>query len=303
MLQFQKLEPESKALYQKYLNYAAGRGCEYAFANLYMWGRQRAAFVEGYMVLFSQFSRRSVYPWPVGTGDIRPALEAIISDAAKRGIPCRITGLGQRERELLEQTFPGRFRIHNDRDGYDYVYAIEDLAELKGRKYQRKRNHFNRFCQSFPGYETVELTPENIHLAQAFSESWFARRLEEEPDADFLMEQAALKKAFAHFRELQMEGMLLLHGGQVLAMTLGSPLSEDIFDIHFEKADGAAEGAYAAINCLFARHLRKKFPALKYLNREDDMGLEGLRKAKLSYLPHHLVEKSWACLLEDGCEY
>jgi hypothetical protein len=86
-------------------------------------------------------------------------------------------------------------------------------------------------------------------------------------------------------------------------VTLGTRLSQDTFDIHFEKAREDISGAYNAVNCEFARYLRLKYPEVKYLNREDDMGLEGLRKAKLSYYPDHMVEKSWACLREDGYDY
>ena len=95
------------------------------------------------------------------------------------------------------------------------------------------------------------------------------------------------------------EGIALLLEDRVVAVTLGSRISSDTFDIHFEKAREDVDGAYAAINCEFARYLRAKYPDVKFLNREDDMGLEGLRKAKLSYFPHHMVEKSWAYLTED----
>ena len=100
-----------------------------------------------------------------------------------------------------------------------------------------------------------------------------------------------------------MEGLLLKDGDELLAMTMGSRLSEDTFDIHFEKALDKADGAYPVINREFARYLREKYPDIRYLDREDDMGLEGLRKAKLSYYPDHMIEKSWACLLEDGYDY
>ncbi len=303
MLNFQKLDLANKIQYLPYLQADSDHGCEFSLVNLYMWGRQRAAFVEGYLVLFSQFSRRSVYPWPRGKGDIRPALDAIIHDAARRGIPCRITGMNRQDTALLESLYPGRFRIHNDRDGYDYVYAIDDLADLKGRKYQRKRNHFNRFCQSFPGYTAVPIREEHLEQIRSFSENWFAQRLAEDPGADLHMERSALKTALTHFTQLDMEGLILMDGERMLAFTMASPLSADTLDVHFEKALSDAEGAYTAINCLFARHIREKYPHIRFLNREDDMGLEGLRKAKLSYLPHHMVEKLWACLLEDGCDY
>ena len=91
--------------------------------------------------------------------------------------------------------------------------------------------------------------------------------------------------------------------GKLIAMTMGSRLSDDTFNIHFEKAADDMDGAYTFINREFAQYLHKKYPDVRWLNREDDLGIEGLRKAKLSYLPDHLIEKSWACLLEDGCDY
>ena len=117
------------------------------------------------------------------------------------------------------------------------------------------------------------------------------------------MERAALDRALRHFGELELEGLFLQNGEDVLAMTLGSRLSNDTLDVHFEKARAGADGAYAAINCEFANYIREKYPDIRFLDREEDMGLEGLRKAKRSYHPHHMVEKCWACLLEDGYEY
>ena len=114
------------------------------------------------------------------------------------------------------------------------------------------------------------------------------------------MEKAALAKALQQREALGLEGLLLFDRGQALAMTMGSRLNEDTFDIHFEKALDAADGVYGAINNGFARYLREKYPQVRWLNREDDMGLEGLRKAKLSYNPDHMVEKSWGLLRDDG---
>ena len=113
------------------------------------------------------------------------------------------------------------------------------------------------------------------------------------------MELVALNRAFAHWQELGMEGLVMYVGEQVVAMTMGSRLGDDAVDVHFEKADLDYPGAYAVINRAFARHIREKYPQVKFLNREDDMGIEGLRKAKLSYYPHHMVEKCWAHLMTE----
>ena len=303
MIDFQPIRPEDLEKYSPFLHSGKSRGCEYSFANLYLWGRQKAAVAEGQMVLFSQFNRKTVYPYPAGEGEVKPVLEAIIRDSQERGIPCRITGLDSEDIAEMERMFPGQFSYHCDRDSYDYVYAIDDLADLKGRKYQRKRNHYNRFRDSYPDYTIEPITQENIPQVQQMLEDWYAQRKQTDPDGDYLMEQSAIYRALRHYDQLGLEGVVLVYEGRILAMTIGSRLSPDTYDIHFEKACAEADTAYTVINCEFARFLRTRHPEVQFLNREDDLGIEGLRKAKLSYYPHHLVEKCWACLLEDGYDY
>lgn len=302
MLDFQPLVFSQKAEYEQFLQSCGERGCEYNFSNLYLWGRQRAAFHNGNLAFFSQFNRKSVYPFPLGA-DLKPTLDAIIQDSKVRGIPCRLTGLSQDDCALLEHLYPGQFRYHIDRDGFDYIYSIQELSELKGRKFQRKRNHLNRFRQNYPDYTVEPITDENTPLVAQFLDTWYAQRLASDPHADFHMELAAITKGLQIRKQLGMEGLILSDHGKILAMTLGSPLSDTTFDVQFEKALEDADGAYPAINWEFARYLSQKYPHLQWLNREDDLGLEGLRKAKMSYCPDHFIEKSWACLLEDGYDY
>lgn len=303
MIDFQPLDPVKKEEYDKYLQAAGERGCEYSCVNLYLWGRQKAAVYHDHLVFFSQFNRKSVYLFPVGFGDKKAALDAIIADAKERGIPCRFTGLTQQDRDALAEIYPDKFRFHFDRDSFDYIYSIDDLADLSGRKFQKKRNHLNKFRENYKDHTFEPITEENIHLVKQMVDTWYAMRLQEDPHMDFAMEQAAIKKALEHQDALGLEGLILLQGQQVVAMTMGSRLNSTTFDIHFEKALDICDGAYAAINNGFARYLREKHPDILWLNREDDMGIEGLRRAKLSYNPHHMIEKSWACLLEDGYDY
>ena len=194
----------------------------------------------------------------------------------------------------------GAVPFHTDRNSFDYIYAIEDLALLKGRKFQRKRNHLNRFLQTWQ-HQVTELSQTDPQVIAQLAERWYEKRRLADPTSDTLMEQAALKKAFRHLGELALEGLVLWVDGEPVAMTLGSFLNQDTFDVQFEKA--IMEEAYPVINWEFARYLQNKYPQLRWLNREEDMGLEGLRKAKLSYNPHHMVEKYWACLLENCNEY
>lgn len=299
MIPFHKLKLSEKAQYEDLLMEDIPRGCEYSFANQVLWGRQQAAFIHGCVALFSHYDGRTLYPYPLGQGDKKAVLEEILEDARERGIPCRITGMVPQDWEALESWFPGRFHRRCYRDSYDYVYAIDDLADLRGRKFQKKRNHFHRFAADHPNYEVRPLDSQTLPMAEKLAGDWYSRRIQEDPQGDYMLERVALRKAFAGYSGLGMEGLLLLDAGEPIAMTMGSRLSGDTFDIHFEKAKEGVDGAYAAINCEFARYLRLKHPDVAFLNREDDMGIEGLRKAKLSYNPHHMVEKCWAYLQEE----
>ena len=299
MIGFHRLTLAQKDAYQEILFSSEPRGCEYSFANLYLWGQQRVAFVHGCVAFFSHFDGRSVYPYPIGSGDRRRVLEEILADAKERGIPCRIVSMTDSDARELEAWFPDTFHFRSDRNSFDYLYAIDDLADLKGKKFQKKRNHYNRFCASHPDHEILPLDCCNLDKARRLVDEWFYSHLRANPERNYLLENLALARAFQHYDAMGFEGCILMVEGQPAAVTMATRLSADTFDIHFEKARGDIDGAYAAVNCEFARYLRRKYPEVRFLNREDDMGIEGLRKAKLSYQPHHLLEKHWAYAKED----
>lgn len=302
MIDFRRLDVSRRDEYDRLLR-GSGKGCEYSFVNLSIWGKQQAAFLGDSLVLFSQFGRRSIYPFPIIRGEAKPVLDALIADARERGIRCRLTSMSQEDCALLEWLYPGQFRCYCDRDGYDYVYSIDALADLKGKKLQKKRNHLNRFRALHPDCRVVPMDLQNLCIAQQMVDRWFDYRQSVDPDREPHLERMALHRAFARFQELGLEGILLMEGDTVLAMTMGSSMNDNTFDIHFEKAREDIDGAYAAVNSAFAGYLREKYPHVKYLDREEDMGLPGLRKSKLSYCPEFLIEKSWCALVEEDDEY
>lgn len=294
MIEFHKVHTKMRTHYLAVVSQCPPRSCEYGFANLRLWGHQNIAFLHGCTAFFSHFYGKSVYPYPVGNGDRKAVLDAVLEDARQRGIPCRFTGMTKADAEELESFYPGEFEIRCARDMADYVYDINDLADLKGRKFQKKRNHVNSFRKAHPDAFLKELTREDFPKLEEFLENWFAGRMAKDPTEDFLLERTALRRAMHYYEALHMEGALLMEADTILAMTMASPLSDITYDVHFEKAAEDADGAYAAVNQEFAKLLRSRHPQLQFLDREDDMGLEGLRRAKLSYNPHHLEEKFWA---------
>lgn len=294
MIDFQPIASIDKATYETYLFAEQGRGCELSYANLNMWGEQKATILHNHLILFTKYNDMYLYPFPLGSGDKKMVLDTIMQDADERKIPCIISSLTPNSAQLLENLYPEYFDIKFNRNSFDYVYDIEKLATLKGRKYHRKRNHYNHFCKNYTDFYTEPLNKENMSQVKTFLAEWYQKRLEESPENDYHNEQIALERCFHDYERLDMESLILFHNQDILAFTMGSRLSADTFDIHFEKARWDVEGAYTAINCEFAKYIHEKYPKVLYLDREEDLGLEGLRKAKESYFPHHMVEKGIA---------
>ncbi len=303
MIDFIPANTTHKELYESYFTDNRERGCEYSFANLVMWGQQNIAEVHSTLVRLSYYGGHIAYAFPVGSGNKQKALREIIADAEERKIPCVFMGVYEEDKNLLETMFEGKFRFVEARDSFDYVYDINDLCDLSGRKFHSKRNHLHRFKDSCPDYTFEKITKDNINIVKDFASSWYKEKLAANPVSDFDMEQIALGRAMQNFEALGMEGLLLKCKDEILGFTMGSRLSSTTFDIHFEKATDNIQGTYAAINNGFALYLRDKYPALLFLNREEDMGIEGLRRAKESYRPHHLVEKYMAFPMEAEDEY
>lgn len=294
MIDFQPIASIDKSLYESYLFSENGRGCELSYANLNMWGTQKAAIVHKQLVIFTKYNHSYFYAFPLGKGEKKPAIDAILEDAKERNITFALSGLTADYAKLLDELYPEQFKIEFHRNSFDYVYEIEKLAELKGRKYHRKRNHYHRFCKNFPDFYTEPMHSGNLSAVKAFLAEWYQKRMEESPENNYQNEQIALERCFQDYERLGMEGLLLFCNDDLVAFSIGSRLSENTFDVHFEKARWDIEGAYTAINCEFAKYIHHKYPQVAFLDREEDLGLEGLRKAKESYFPHHMIEKGIA---------
>lgn len=291
MIDFRPIELNDRPIYNQYLYQNAPKGCEYSFANLFMWGLQDICFLHNHVILYSQYNNRCFYPFPIGSGDKTLVLNSIFLDAKERGVcPC-MTGLNEEDKKILESLYPNQFYFHEERSGFDYIYDIHHLADLKGRKLHRKRNHLKHFKKQHPDYRITPITPKNIERVEAFAADWYKLKLENNPDGDYHNEQAALKKVFQYYSDLEMEGILLEEHNEILGFTMGSLMYPDTLDIHYEKARGDIDGAYTTINSEFANYIRTKHPHIKYFNREEDMGIAGLRKAKMSYFPDHFIKK------------
>ena len=297
MIDFQTPQLTDKPWVDALLRGGSHRGCEYNFTNLFVWSGaydQRVARVGDFLVTRLRGALGPAYIYPAGTGDIAPVLSALAEDAGQRGDPFRLVCLTLSQTRELEARFPGRFAFTPDRDGFDYLYDIDRLADLPGKKLHAKRNHINRFIENNPSWVYEDITPESLPECLEMDKEWYRRSMIREglaEERDLGNEGRALRLAMEHYHALGLEGGLIRVYGEVVAFTMGDLLSTDTYDVHFEKAYGELQGAYAMINREFARRVRQRHPQVRYLNREDDMGVEGLRKAKESYYPDLMVEK------------
>ena len=140
MIDFRQLSVNDRQMLFEYFEKSSPRGCEMSFGNLFLWGDQKIAKVNGNLVFLSTFSK-SFYPFPYGSEDIKQTLETLKVDASERGIDFVLTAICEREKQLLESFYPNQFYFTTNDASYDYVYAIDDLADLPGKKYHKKRTH------------------------------------------------------------------------------------------------------------------------------------------------------------------
>lgn len=256
--------------------------CEFSAGNLLGWSK----FYDGQVgnvenCLVSRLYKDDSFCFPKGE-NCESAVKAIINDF---NYP-KFSFLEKHETEILEKLFPGKYDFISERDSFDYVYSREKLAALSGKKYHGKRNHITYFERTF-NWSFEELNRSNIYECITMNEKWYTLNVEKDREG-IEDEREVLRLNFAHFEEIGGIGGVLRIDGEIVAFTFGERLNNNTFVTHFEKAYSDIRGAYPMINQLFAQTMLSDY---EFINREDDVGSEGLRSAKLSYHPEFLVEK------------
>ena len=292
MIAFNEISLSDRERVLRYTLTSTRRNCDLSFSNLYSWRflyQTQLAEKDGFLLIKFRVDGHACYMMPVGDGDLRAVLHDLKEDAKAEGETFRMMGVCSHMRADLEEAAPDCFRFTADRDYYDYIYLRTDLATLKGKRYQPKRNHINKFLRTYPDYQylplDVTLVPECLELADRWCR---LNETTEEERRELEDEHRSLTDALNHFDELGLLGGVLHVGGRIVAFTFGAPINANTFDVCVEKADVDIEGSYTMINYEFANHIPEQY---FFVNREEDLGLEGLRKAKLSYYPEVLLEK------------
>ncbi len=290
-LDFHKLTIADREAVQTVSLHAGRRNCNFTFANLVGWqswfGTEVCVLKDAVVLRFNLDGERA---YMLCMQDVPPCelIQTLCEDCSNK---LMLLGLEDDAALRLQQNACHEGIIINVepvRDQYDYIYKRTDLALLQGGKLKAKRNHVNRFKTLYPGFEYRPLTPDMFDDCRKVVSLWQDEKEHENPSYGdtILAEHEVMETIFAHWDELGMLGGSIYVDGRMVAFTYGSGVTDDTFDVCVEKADRYVEGAFSIINQQFCAHLPEEYI---YVNREEDMGLEGLRKAKLSYHPDILL--------------
>lgn len=297
MIDFKEIEISDKKWMEPLLITADMPGCHQNYTNIFAWSKiykYRVAQVNNYLVVKGVINDSDYYFYPAGSGEIRTVFEAMQEDAASCGHEFVLAGISPENIAVMKNTFPEHFEYKEMRDNFDYVYLLDKLVTLSGNKLHSKRNHINRFIKENPEWSFELISSDNLAECLEMNMEWCRLNSDKGHDIEIAEECCAVRRCFDNFTNLGLEGGLVRVNGRVIAFTMGEKLNSDTYVIHIEKAFSEYAGAYQIINREFAAVIQKNYPQLIYVNREEDMGLEGLRKAKLSYHPVKMEEKYFA---------
>ena len=298
MIQFRELKLADQDVISDFFKRGQYQNSDCTFTNLYIWRKcyqVQWAISHDFLVIKPSLGEDTWILPPYGdytkAGFIQ-AIEEVAAYFAAQGKHLTMKAITERQKDLLED----RFVLQEDRDLEDYLYLGTDLRELRGRKYHSKRNHLSNFWRSYPDALYEELTEDMIPEVKAFLELWCKQKACKEGglDKELVCERRAIEEALAVYGQLPYKAAVMRLNGRIEAFTMGEWLNDRTAVIHVEKANSAINGLYGAIHQEF---LLRQFADAEFVNREEDTGDEGLRKAKLSYYPLELVKK-WEGVLQ-----
>lgn len=293
-IEWKEITMEARDVLEPYYQYEQSKCCEISFANNYLWAPfydMEYAIVKDMLVFITRGEKISLcvpfakdHESAANLKEVMLELEEYFEEIEKEFHLHLVT---EEKFAKLEELFPGKYEITYNRDVADYVYETEKMISLAGKKLHGKRNHINKFKENNPEWSYEPLSEENKEECLEMAEQWKIINLCEEK-GDKHNEFCVTTRAVSEFERLGLKGGVLRDGKRIVAFTLGEALNDEMFVVHIEKAFADVQGAYPMINQQFLAHEAAEY---LYVNREEDTGAEGLRKAKLSYYPAFLQEK------------
>ncbi len=299
MLTFRPIDVTDRELITSFTIPSNYQNCDYSFSNMCSWQflyRSEYTIVNDSLVIrFYIQNDRPAYMFPLGKGSLSETLDIMEADSLALGHPLLMLGISPEAQKDLEAVLPGQFHYVSERDYFDYIYLRDDLVNLKGKKFQSKRNHINRFKNKYD-FRLIPISKEIIPQCLELERKWVHANQTSEDMEELSNEYRSMRFALENYGELGLIGAALIVDCEIIAFTFGSPINKNTFGVHVEKADINYEGVFSVINNEFVSKIPEKYI---YINREEDLGIPGLRKAKLSYNPHILLEKSFVAKKVD----
>lgn len=267
-------------------------GSDVSYANIYFLKEKydiKICFYKNFVLRkYTGNVGRNGFGFPIGHGNTAEVLSILKEYCMNEGEEFEFCLLDVRQKEIIEKEFPDMFEFYSTQDNSDYIYMQQDLSTLKGRRFHKKKNHVSRFRNKYPDYRFEKITEDNKYDALETAMEW---QKEHNADNDYLksLEYRSIVSAVENYNEMKLFGGIIYVDSIPVAMTIASAINSGICDVHFEKSYGnyANNGGYAAINMEFA----SCYGEYEYINREEDVGIEGLRKAKMSYHPAIILNK------------
>ena len=295
-MNFKEININSKKELDPYFDIVDYEACEYCFATLYLWQhvyKTRYYIGEDFAVIMAENEGNTFSILPLATKERLPeVIDFVVKYFTKEGKKVCFRGVTKEVVQVLNENYPEQFEYTEERDLFDYVYDGESLRTLAGKKNQKKRNHLNYFLKEFEGrYEYKLLNEENFDECLELLKEWTLKKEEnDEHDEGRDDEYIGIKKIFKDYEllkdKLKIAGVYV--DNKLEAFTIGELINPNMALVHIEKANPNIRGLYQYINQQF---ILNEFPEVEFVNREEDLGIPGLRKAKLSYHPVRFVEK------------
>ncbi|MCL1968754.1 MAG: phosphatidylglycerol lysyltransferase domain-containing protein [Bacteroidetes bacterium] len=294
MLQFQPLDIKDQRLISSFSQKFDCQLMNYSFAVLFLYRNVchfQYTISDNFLLLKANHNHEDYLMFPMGEGNLPAMLDKIAIENLNTSKSVRFYQFCNDIAPLLLQWAEDfcekngkQFSITSVRKDFEYIYLADKLARLEGHLLKPKRNQINHFTKNNI-WSAAPLTKDNMEEVRKFNALWDSTKTSSKELLE--KENIALEEAFAYFFELHLQGILLKIEEKIVAFSIGFPLNKETFLVLFEKADRMCKGAYTMINKLFANEISKKYT---YINRAEDAGEEGLRKAKLSYFPEYLIE-------------
>lgn len=282
VLEFRQIQINDKELIEKYLKLYDFVTCYYSFVSMYLWKdyyKTEIAEQDGILYIKTSYEDQIRFYIPLSDKSLAKGINMLKEYTKQNNIKLKFIFVEEKFRVILENEFEG-FIFEDIRDRSNYIYATDDLANLQGKKFKQKRNFVNSFkTNNLLDYKFEEYDTNKVKDYITFFKKWYKQN--EDNSESMKNEKLALRSAIEYFNYFNMIGGVLYLDGEIIAITMGK-ITNNILDVHFEKADSMERGAYQMINYLFANLVLGQ---VEFINREEDLGHPGLRKAKLSYNP------------------